>query len=480
MSCSILDADCQIEDLSLEMEIGATNFSEADCWATPLSLAKQIVDKAEMEERGRLSREEQLFMEVQILFDGAFFSWILMRSPGKILSKKHVNREAFRTVIPRIWQTNLDIEVVQDNIFLFYFRNQSERFRVLTGEPWSFDNCLLVLEKRFGVGEVTSLAFNHVAVWIQVINTPLLCMTKEMEEFVGQLIGVLVDMDVGLQVSALDDDRCEVGSDFDFGPWLRASSPPGQHKSNGHYRFRGDNSGTGGGSQFFLPSVSLNPNHAYHNWRAILGGSGEDNLGLLNGRSVSKNDDQLVVGEMRLVEDKVGEGVNDEEPLLEGKIDRPLSSKKEVAKGNEIIMDMEHAMHATTVDVKMNEETDKEGRNQVVHNKGIADASEVYGWFESFIKDFRPSSINVVPSVSGSQVIPRWQAPKRDKVYKEWDGGDIISNGDVEADEGIWTRWSVDGDILKGRVYGVRENTTTNAEDNPSNGRLDLNLGDLL
>ncbi|KAK4847870.1 hypothetical protein QYF36_006728 [Acer negundo] len=71
MRCYILDVDCQMEDLSLETEIGATNFSKADCWATPLSPSKppvkQIVDKAEMEEKGRSSNEEQFFVEVQIL-----------------------------------------------------------------------------------------------------------------------------------------------------------------------------------------------------------------------------------------------------------------------------------------------------------------------------------------------------------------------------------------------------------------------------
>ncbi|KAK2661568.1 hypothetical protein Ddye_000142 [Dipteronia dyeriana] len=31
---------------------------------------------------------------------------------GKVLSTKHINREAFRAVIPRNWQTTLDIEVL--------------------------------------------------------------------------------------------------------------------------------------------------------------------------------------------------------------------------------------------------------------------------------------------------------------------------------------------------------------------------------
>ncbi|TXG67134.1 hypothetical protein EZV62_008409 [Acer yangbiense] len=89
------------------------------------------------------------------------------------MSNKRINREAFRAVMPRIWQTNMDIEVVRDNTFLFYFCNHGDRFRVLAGGPWCFDNCLLVLEK-----------------------------VLEMGSFLGQPIGDLVD---------IDDDKVVVG-----------------------------------------------------------------------------------------------------------------------------------------------------------------------------------------------------------------------------------------------------------------------------
>ncbi|TXG60010.1 hypothetical protein EZV62_014583 [Acer yangbiense] len=85
-----------------------------------------------------------------------------------------------------------------DNTYLFYFRNQGDRFRVLSGGPWSFDNCLLVLEKLSGVGEIARLPFNRVVFWVQIINAPLLCMTKEIGEFIGRCLGDLVDIDVGV------------------------------------------------------------------------------------------------------------------------------------------------------------------------------------------------------------------------------------------------------------------------------------------
>ncbi|TXG64170.1 hypothetical protein EZV62_011164 [Acer yangbiense] len=173
---------------------------------------------------------------------------------GKVISTKNINREAFKAVIPRIWQTVLDIEVVQDNIFLFYFSNQGDRFRIMAGGPWSFDNCLLVLEKPSEVGDIAKLGFSRVVFWIQILNASLLCMTKEMGEFLGQLIGELVDIDVGVTGECFGKYvRLKVAIDiskplerflrlelFDYSPWLRASGPPGQNKSPRQFRKQGE------------------------------------------------------------------------------------------------------------------------------------------------------------------------------------------------------------------------------------------------
>ncbi|TXG69026.1 hypothetical protein EZV62_003961 [Acer yangbiense] len=219
---------------------------------------------------------------------------------GKVLSTKHVNREAFRAVIPKIWQMKLEIEVVQDNIFLFYFRNQGDRFRVLAGGPWCFDNGILVLEKLSGTGDIAKVGLTRVVFWVQIPNAPFLCMTKEMSEFLGQLIGELIDIDVGvtgecfgkylrlkvaidisqplkrflrleltkgeeslllLRYEKLSEYCFHCGiighshqechnrkctdirassMEFDIGPWLRATNPPGQNKTFGHQRARSE------------------------------------------------------------------------------------------------------------------------------------------------------------------------------------------------------------------------------------------------
>ncbi|TXG63892.1 hypothetical protein EZV62_010886 [Acer yangbiense] len=246
---------------------------------------------------------------------------------GKVLSNKHVNMEAFRAVIPKIWQTKLEIEVVQDNTFLFYFRNQGDRFRALAGGPWSFDNSLLVLDKLSGIGDIAKLGFNRVVFWVQIPNAPLLCMTREMGEFIGQLIGELVDIDVGvtgecfgkymhlkvaidvskplkrflilelvkgeeylllLRYEKLPEycfhygiighshqechnkkDSRAASLEFDFDPWLRATSLPGQIKNAGQQqRYRGEKGQNRPGGVISAAKSSEPPSSVEGTWRS--------------------------------------------------------------------------------------------------------------------------------------------------------------------------------------------------------------------
>ncbi|KAL5734837.1 hypothetical protein ACOSP7_032698 [Xanthoceras sorbifolium] len=118
---------------------------------------------------------------------------------GKIWTNKQVNREAFRATIPKIWRTKqeVQVEVLQENIFVFHFRTYEDRQRVLSGGPWSFDRCLLVLEEPEGAGHIHSMTFRKVKFWIQVYNAPLVCMNKEVGSFLENKIGELCEIDVG-------------------------------------------------------------------------------------------------------------------------------------------------------------------------------------------------------------------------------------------------------------------------------------------
>jgi hypothetical protein len=60
---------------------------------------------------------------------------------GKIGWEQKVNKEAFRTVLSRIWRAVGPVVFieVQDNIWLFEFAENNDKKRVLEGRPWSFD-----------------------------------------------------------------------------------------------------------------------------------------------------------------------------------------------------------------------------------------------------------------------------------------------------------------------------------------------------
>ncbi|KAL5761429.1 hypothetical protein ACOSP7_017693 [Xanthoceras sorbifolium] len=80
---------------------------------------------------------------------------------GKILSRKKVNREAFKMVIEQIWNTvrGVEIESVGENMFVFYFRSLEDKISVFSRGPWHFDKCLIVFEEPTGAGEIAKMKF---------------------------------------------------------------------------------------------------------------------------------------------------------------------------------------------------------------------------------------------------------------------------------------------------------------------------------
>ncbi|KAL5836809.1 hypothetical protein ACOSQ3_013978 [Xanthoceras sorbifolium] len=51
---------------------------------------------------------------------------------GKFLSRKRINREAFKSVIEQIWNTILGVEIkyVGENLFVFYFKSMEDKISV--------------------------------------------------------------------------------------------------------------------------------------------------------------------------------------------------------------------------------------------------------------------------------------------------------------------------------------------------------------
>jgi hypothetical protein len=71
---------------------------------------------------------------------------------GKLWSSKQVNREAFQTVLSRIWRLvgTVVFKDLQDNLGLFEFTEEDDKHRILAERPWSFDRQILVLNEFDG------------------------------------------------------------------------------------------------------------------------------------------------------------------------------------------------------------------------------------------------------------------------------------------------------------------------------------------
>jgi hypothetical protein len=111
---------------------------------------------------------------------------------------RKVNKEAFKTVLSRIWRilNGVIFKELDDNIWLFEFEDADDMLRVLARRPWSYDRQILVINEFDGTIPSSQMAFNHSSFWVQIHDMPLLCMTKGIGMKIGGSMGRLLDVDL--------------------------------------------------------------------------------------------------------------------------------------------------------------------------------------------------------------------------------------------------------------------------------------------
>jgi hypothetical protein len=117
---------------------------------------------------------------------------------GKLWTERAINKEAFRTVLSRLWRTvgQVVFKELQDNCWLFEFSGESDRQRVMAGRPWSYDRVALVLIDFDGQTALSQMDFMHTPIWVQVHDMPLLCMNRSVGVKIGASLGTVEDVDV--------------------------------------------------------------------------------------------------------------------------------------------------------------------------------------------------------------------------------------------------------------------------------------------
>uniref|UniRef100_A0A7N2LQP6 Endonuclease/exonuclease/phosphatase domain-containing protein n=1 Tax=Quercus lobata TaxID=97700 RepID=A0A7N2LQP6_QUELO len=74
---------------------------------------------------------------------------------------------------------------------LFSFDSSKDVDRILSGEPWSFDKSLVVLQRYNRLTPLEDLAFDKASFWVQVHNIPIGYRTKSVAEDICESIGAV-------------------------------------------------------------------------------------------------------------------------------------------------------------------------------------------------------------------------------------------------------------------------------------------------
>ncbi|KAI8032250.1 Uncharacterized protein LOK49_LG01G03918 [Camellia lanceoleosa] len=123
-------------------------------------------------------------------------SWLCL--VGRLLTHRPFNTEALRTMLVSMWKPSqgMQFKVLGDNLFLFQFNHFVDKKRVFFRGPWRFDKQLLLLEEFEGSLRPSDIKFTRALFWVQVINLPLISMTRAVGILIGNRLGRFVDMEL--------------------------------------------------------------------------------------------------------------------------------------------------------------------------------------------------------------------------------------------------------------------------------------------
>ncbi|GMN44875.1 hypothetical protein TIFTF001_014061 [Ficus carica] len=115
---------------------------------------------------------------------------------GEVLSSKPFNKGSVMSTMIKLWAADGDLsaQVIDRDIFLFSFKKEQDRARVLAMEPWSFNKSLMLLKTVNGDETLRWDSWNLTCFWIRVYNLPYDGMIREIGEKFGNGIGRFLDV----------------------------------------------------------------------------------------------------------------------------------------------------------------------------------------------------------------------------------------------------------------------------------------------
>ncbi|KAJ1438438.1 hypothetical protein SESBI_03049 [Sesbania bispinosa] len=117
---------------------------------------------------------------------------------GKILTDKPIHTNRLQSALSGIWchPKGFRVEELSTKVFQFFFEDDRDVNRILTGSPWLFRNSWLNLKRWERGSKVEDLNFSNVPVHIQLWGLPNYCKTKKMGQRIGPCMGVVTESEI--------------------------------------------------------------------------------------------------------------------------------------------------------------------------------------------------------------------------------------------------------------------------------------------
>ncbi|KAG8376161.1 hypothetical protein BUALT_Bualt09G0034400 [Buddleja alternifolia] len=117
---------------------------------------------------------------------------------GKILSDKKFNSGAVKSTILKAWnaKNHVDVNLVEDDKFVFVFQDKEDFSKVINHSPWSFRGNLFVLNHWPPEKVIEQVSLDHAYFWIQVSNVPVMFINLENISLIGDTVGSFIMSDL--------------------------------------------------------------------------------------------------------------------------------------------------------------------------------------------------------------------------------------------------------------------------------------------
>jgi hypothetical protein len=117
---------------------------------------------------------------------------------GKLGPVKKINKEAFKSLLARIWKAEGKVffKEISESLRIFEFSEASDKQRVLDGRPWSYDRALLVINQFDAKTPPSRMDFSFSLMWVQIHDMPLGCMFRGIGNKIGSTLGNVEDVAV--------------------------------------------------------------------------------------------------------------------------------------------------------------------------------------------------------------------------------------------------------------------------------------------